>query len=1551
MAGNIGNCSFNVYIFDVTSPDVMCPDDITVDTDEGVNTALVSWTSAIATDNCCEDEIMESYNVTNGTELSIGVTNVLFTAVDCYGNQNECVFIIDVEDNEAPMLECPPNQNVTGDSDCMATATWAAPNVTDNSGDIFSPICDYMSGATFSEYNTTVTCNATDDYDNTGYCTFNIFIIDETVPNVTCPVDLEVCTDLGTDSVNATWEPANATDNCCSDVNITANYTSGEPLSLGVYTVGYTATDCNGNVGYCQFTVEVKDCEPPDLECPPSQNVTGDENCLANVTWTAPNVTDNSGDSFTPVCDHIGSTFYDVSTVVTCNATDNYDNTGNCTFTITIYDDEDPVINCPADIEVCAETGSMAASVTWELINATDNCCDNVNITSDYTSGDEFEIGENVVTYIATDCSDNSALCNFTIVVIDCEAPVLNCSQDVEFDADDNCTSNVTWTEVTATDNYDSDVTVFCNPTEGIFPLDNYTVTCNATDMAGNTGNCSFNVYIFDVTSPHVTCPDNITTYNDATANTAAVTWNSAVVTDNCCEDISLFTNITNGTDFKIGITEVTFTAVDCYGNEDQCVFSVIVEDNEPPVLECPSNQMVAADSDCVATATWMPPNVTDNSGDSFTAVCDFISGSTFSNDRTTVTCNATDDYDNIGYCNFTVTINDETAPNVTCPVDLEVCTDLGTDSVNATWEPANATDNCCSDVNITANYTSGETLSLGVYTVGYTATDCNGNVGYCQFIVEVKDCEAPMLECPPNQNVTGDDYCMATSFWSAPTVTDNSGYSFIPVCDYMNGSIFSELNTTVTCNATDEYDNTGYCTFNTFIIDDTAPNVTCPVDLEVCTDLGTDSVDATWEPANATDNCCSDVNITANYTSGEPLNLGVYTVGYTATDCNGNVGYCQFSVEVKDCEPPDLECPPNQNVTGDENCLANVTWTAPTVTDNSGDSFIPVCDYISGSTFYDVSTVVTCNATDNYDNTGNCTFTITIYDDEDPVINCPADIEVCAETGSIAASVTWEPINATDNCCDNVNITANSTSGDEFEIGENVVLYTATDCSENSASCSFTIKVIDCEAPFLNCSQGVEFDADDNCTSDVTWTEVTATDNYDSDVTVFCNPAEGIFPLGNYTVTCNATDMAGNTGNCSFNVYIFDATFPDITCPEDITVDADEGDSTAAVTWVPGVITDNCCGNDIDVVYNATNGSEFNIGVTVISLIATDCYDNQDECIFSIYVEDDEPPELECPPNQNITADPDCRAVANWTAPNVTDNSGDTLYSVCDYSSSSIFSDIITTVTCNATDGYGNTGYCSFNITIVDNLPPNLVCPGDVNVCNDDGLNDASVTWEPANVTDNCCANVVADANYTNGYSFEIGTTVVEYSSSDCENLMTTCQFSVVVRDCDAPDLTCPDDLDPFDADDSCQAEATWNAVTADDNYDSVVDVDCDLSPGTFPLGNYTVQCNASDLAGNTGNCSFNFYILDMTPPALVCPDNITVPNNVGDNMAEVTWNRAVATDNCCGENIDVFPDIMNGSTFDIGITDVTLTAIDCNGNWNECVFSIEVTVLGSRA
>ncbi|XP_033123423.1 hyalin-like, partial [Anneissia japonica] len=158
---------------------------------------------------------------------------------------------------EPPDLECPPSQNLVGDNDCMASPTWTQPTVMDNSGEIFLPVCDYRNGSTFSEMNTTVTCNATDDYGNIGYCTFNIIIIDELAPILDCPDDIMMCTDTGVDSMNASWYPANATDTCCGDTEANANYTSGDEFTVGDTTVGYSATDCNGNTGYCQFIVTV----------------------------------------------------------------------------------------------------------------------------------------------------------------------------------------------------------------------------------------------------------------------------------------------------------------------------------------------------------------------------------------------------------------------------------------------------------------------------------------------------------------------------------------------------------------------------------------------------------------------------------------------------------------------------------------------------------------------------------------------------------------------------------------------------------------------------------------------------------------------------------------------------------------------------------------------------------------------------------------------------------------------------------------------------------------------------------------------------------------------------------------------------------------------------------------------------------------------------------------------------------------------------------------------------------------------------------------------
>ena len=66
----------------------------------------------------------------------------------------------------------------------------------------------------------------------------------------------------------------------------------------------------------------------------------------------------------------------------------------------------------------------------------------------------------------------------------------------------------------------------------------------------------------------------------------------------------------------------------------------------------------------------------------------------------------------------------------------------------------------------------------------------------------------------------------------------------------------------------------------------------------------------------------------------------------------------------------------------------------------------------------------------------------------------------------------------------------------------------------------------------------------------------------------VTCTPASGsTFPLGATTVSCSATDKAGNTATGTFAVTVQDKTPPVVTVPADMTVDA-TGPSGAVVTF-----------------------------------------------------------------------------------------------------------------------------------------------------------------------------------------------------------------------------------------------------------------------------------------------------------------------------------------------------------------------------------------------
>ena len=365
------------------------------------------------------------------------------------------------------------------------------------------------------------------------------------------------------------------------------------------------------------LTITVADDEDPVIaDCP--ADITQDSNagvCEAVVTWTAPTASDNCSVTLTSTHDS-GDTFPLGSTTVTYTATDAAGNSTTCTFDVIVEDNEDPVIaDCPADITQDSDTGVCEAVVTWTAPTASDNCT--VTLTSDYSPGDTFPLGSTTVTYTATDGNGQTVTCTFDVIVEDNEDPVIaDCPADITQDSDAGvCEAVVTWTAPTASDN--CAVTTFTSTHDSgdTFPVGSTTVTYTATDAAGNSTTCTFDVIVEDNEDPVIAdCPADITQDSDAGVCEAVVTWTAPTASDNCA--VTTFTSThDSGDTFPVGSTTVTYTATDAAGNSTTCTFDVIVEDNEDPVIaDCPAD--ITQDSDagvCEAVVTWTAPTASDN--------------------------------------------------------------------------------------------------------------------------------------------------------------------------------------------------------------------------------------------------------------------------------------------------------------------------------------------------------------------------------------------------------------------------------------------------------------------------------------------------------------------------------------------------------------------------------------------------------------------------------------------------------------------------------------------------------------------------------------------------------------------------------------------------------------------------------------------------------------------------------------------------------------------------------------------------------------------------
>ncbi len=316
-------------------------------------------------------------------------------------------------------------------------------------------------------------------------------------------------------------------------------------------------------------------------------------------------------------------------------------------------DTTSPAITLPANITAEA-TGPSGAVVTYD-VTATDPD-DAATVSCTPASGNTFLIGQTTVSCTATDTNGNKSNATFTITVVDTTPAVVTISATSPVEASGPSGATVDYT-AGASDAVSGSLTPSCAPASGsIFAMGSTTITCTATDGAGNPSTVEATVVVEDTTAPVVTI--SATSPVEASGPSGATVDYTAGASDTVSGSLTPSCAPPSGSIFALGSTTITCTATDAAGNTSSAKATVVVEDTTAPTLSLPAGITTAATSASGAVVTYaFSATDPDNTASALTVSCSPASGSTFPIGVTTVVCNANDPAGNTSTGSFQVRV------------------------------------------------------------------------------------------------------------------------------------------------------------------------------------------------------------------------------------------------------------------------------------------------------------------------------------------------------------------------------------------------------------------------------------------------------------------------------------------------------------------------------------------------------------------------------------------------------------------------------------------------------------------------------------------------------------------------------------------------------------------------------------------------------------------------------------------------------------------------------------------------------------------------------
>ncbi|MFK8008923.1 MAG: proprotein convertase P-domain-containing protein [Saprospiraceae bacterium] len=1092
--------------------------------------------------------------------------------------------------------------------------------------------------------------------------------------------------------------------------------------------------------------------------------------------------------------------------------------------------------------------------------------------------------------------------------------------------------------------------------------------TLIVTDFGGNTSTCSANVTIVDDTPPTFTCPlDQMVTLEPTAPCTMTIPdlTGSLAPMDNCSSMASDYTitqtpAAASTVSSSDGATQdVLISVKDKSGNETTCTVTLTGDDTTNPNAIAPGTALsVMLDGtgnyslDGADSLFLINGNI-DNCGTVNATISDVMFDCADIATNPNMISVTLDDGNGNTAAPYMVSINVSDAVQADTIANMEVINAAGQCSQTVII-PGSTTDNCTSGtvsnvmatdfkgnpITVTANAPDFDAeFPVGVSTVTYDLTD-GTNVSSESFTVTVFDDEAPNVLYPSGvvlNYANCNNTVVVPNYGFLLNINDNcTGYSVdqtpapgTPVSDVATlatGETFS-----VTITVTDNFPSmTNMGDSDVFVVtlneDNTpVPNTPGAILSPVSGDCGALVVDAPY----AVDAC-------GNTICGVPFPLPTGTVNLGPT-C-GTSGVCTTtafdiplvgSTAIPDNNGAGIDFTfdvPNEGLVDDViiELDATHTWVGDlrvTLTSPDGTTAVlfnrpgnPASTFgCAGDNLTDVIFSDNAAADDFEDICGNAPAITGEFQPADPFTiftDVPSDgtwtLNVSDNAGGDTGNLdSWKMTL----CIKENNSTI--TPDYQFPVGTHNITWTYDGGNGNIVNQQQAITVTnDGTPPVLNCASDITLELDENGNASIDGATLLG-EGFS---------VGGGLSLGTYCITPSATDETTITFDWSFTTLDFSAGFD----PFGYSVDGNFTQLTNNVGPLAQSGTET-------VVIPA--GEEF-------CFVQTNDFIDAATTVVSIL--------------PGLSGDFE---VANWTAtgptnyiaPDITDNCGVDFNSISTFNGSFDCDDVGNGnfVTTSAQDINSLTGFCSTNVTIVDNISPTLSgVPADVTVnCN------AVPSVETGITADDNCSVVGIVFNETSTqvinpaicefYNYQITRT---WSATDVNGNLTEESQVITVQDVADPIFdsnSFPNTVAANASAGSCNAFVSLE-LTASDVLDlpgcvSFSDLtitnngsgagDADAS-GTYPVGSTPVTFTVTDPCGNSNTYTVNINVTDNTPPIAACNSIIVgIPNGQDSIIIDAALINLIdngSFDNCSPTvDLDVFPNVFYCSQIADGTQD----------------------------